>query len=60
MANQTSFKVHSQYNQNPNANTGLTGIYSNNGGQATWGMTFPQFLQAVWSSKNGVTGNLST
>ena len=49
-----------QYQQNPKANTGLVGVFNNNGGQATWGMTYPQWLQAVWSAKNGVTGNLST
>jgi hypothetical protein len=49
-----------QYNANPNSGTGLVGVYNNNGGQATWGVPFSQWVQGVWQDKNGVTGNLGT
>lgn len=49
-----------QYQATPNANTGLIGVYNNNGGQAGWGMNYSQWLQSIWNAKNGVTGNLST
>jgi hypothetical protein len=50
----------SQYRQDPDANTGLVGVYNNNGGQAAWGMNYSQWLNAIWSVKRNVTGNLST
>lgn len=49
-----------QYQKNPDSNTGLIGVYNNNGGQAAWGSSFSQWLQGIWSDKNGVTGNLTT
>jgi hypothetical protein len=49
-----------QYNANPDANTGLTGVYENNGGQDAWGQSFPDWLQSIWAVKHNVTGDLTT
>lgn len=48
------------YQANPNAGTGIVGIYNNTGGQEMWGAPFSQWIQGIWQDKNGVTGNLST
>jgi len=49
-----------QYNANPNSGTGLVGVFNNNGGEATWGQSFPDWLKSIWAVKTNVHGNLTT
>jgi gas vesicle protein len=52
--------VLSQYAANPDSDSGIIGVYNNNGGQDAWGMPFSSWVSSVWNAKNGVTGNLNT
>jgi len=49
-----------QYQANPNATTGLVGVFNNNGGEQAWGTDFSTWLNDIWSVKHNVGGNLST